>query len=119
MKSTLLAIVGAVVGGTLGYLAFFWIAAQGYYGMVLPGGLLGIGAGIGRVRSVWMAAAFGAAALCLGLFTEWRFAPFRENEGFWFFLTHLTDKPPIKLLMIAAGGVLGFWVPFRRAEERK
>ncbi len=119
MKSTLLAIVGAIVGGTLGYFAFFWIEAQGYYGMVLPGGLLGIGAAIGRVRSVWLAAAFGLAALGLGLYTEWKYAPFKENDSFWFLLTHVTQKTPIKLLMIAAGGVLGFWIPYRRAEEPK
>jgi hypothetical protein len=118
MKSTLISIAGAVIGGTLGYFAFFWILAQGYYGIILPGGLLGIGAGLGKPRSVWLAAAFGLAALGLGLFTEWQYRPFRENDGFVFFMTHLTDKPLFKLLMIAAGGALGFWIPFRRVERR-
>ncbi|MGE5194119.1 MAG: hypothetical protein ACM3U2_16610 [Deltaproteobacteria bacterium] len=119
MKSTLLAIVGAVVGGALGHIAFSWLVTKGFYGMILPGGLLGIGAGIGKVQSKWLALTFGLAALCLGLFTEWRYFPSPKDESLGHFLRHVTDRGTVTLLMIAAGGVLGFWVPYRRAEEPK
>jgi len=119
MKDTLVAIIGAVVGGILGYYAFFWVASQGYYGLIIPGGLLGLGAATGRTRSTALPVAFGLAALALGLFTEWRFAPFKKDGGFAYFLMHIPDLKPVTLIMIAIGGGLGFWVPFRRSEPPK
>ena len=119
VKETVLVLAGAAIGGVLGYMAFFWMARQGFYGMVLPGGLLGIGASFGKPRSIWPAAFCGAAALGLGLFTEWRFAPFQQDPGFGFFLRHIAALTPLTLLMIGLGGVLGFWVPFRRVESQK
>lgn len=116
MKQTLLAITGAVIGGTLGYIGFRWMARHGYYGLILPGGLLGLGASIGRTRSIWLAVGFGLAALSLGIFSEWRYAPFRKDDGFVYFLLHVFDNDPVTLLMIAVGSVLGFWVPFRRID---
>ena len=119
MKSTLLAIVGAVIGGIVGHLAFEWFRQRGFYAMILPGGLLGIGAAIGKVESKWLALVFGVAALGLGLFTEWRFFPASPDESLGHFLRHVTDRGSVTLLMIAAGGVLGFWIPYRRAEQPK
>lgn len=119
MKQTLLAIVGAALGGALGYFGFFWMARHGYYGLILPGGLLGLGASLGRTRSIWLAAGFGLAALALGIFTEWRFAPFRKDDGLAYFLLHLADNDSVTLLMIGVGGVLGFWVPFRRMDPAR
>ena len=46
MKQDCLVLLGAVIGGLLGYVVFFWLAHQGFYGLVVPGGLLGIGAGL-------------------------------------------------------------------------
>jgi hypothetical protein len=116
MKPTLLAIVGAVLGGTLGYFGFHWMIKYGFYGLILPGGLLGLGASIGKTRSIWMAAGFGLAALALGIFTEWKHFPFAKDDSLAYFLLHVTDNSPVTLLMIAVGGALGFWVPFRRIE---
>jgi len=116
MKQTLLAIVGAALGGLLGYKGFFWMLGQGFYGLILPGGLLGLGASIGKTRSIWLAAGFGCAALALGILTEWQHAPFTKDKGFVYFLLHITDNPPVTLLMIAIGGALGFWVPYRRMD---
>lgn len=116
MKQSVLALIGATAGGVLGFFAFRWVASQGFYGMILPGGLLAIGASIGKVRSIWLAALLGVAALGLGLFTEWRYAPFRADESLGYFLGHVHQLKTITLLMIAAGGCLGFWVPYRRME---
>ncbi|MSR58357.1 MAG: hypothetical protein EXS05_11885 [Planctomycetaceae bacterium] len=117
MKQTLIVIAGALLGAVLGYHAFFWIAFQGYYALALPGGLLGLGAGFGRNRSLAVAVGCGLAALALGLFTEWRFAPFQADESCGFFLRNLTDLKPITLLMIVLGAGIGFWIPFRRIEQ--
>jgi hypothetical protein len=118
MKSTLIAIAGAVIGGIVGHFVFGWILTKGYYGMILPGGLLGLGAGFGKTRSVWLAVAFGVAAVCLGFFTEWRYRPWQKDESLGYFLRHISDLDLVTLGMIAAGGALGFWVPFRRVERR-
>jgi hypothetical protein len=119
MKQNLLSIAGAAIGGVLGYFAFFWVYSYGFYGMVLPGGLLGIGAGLGKSRSVWLAAGCGIAALMLGLVTEWRRETWVRDPSFTYFLMHVPQLNPITLLMIAAGAGLGFWVPYRRVEDRR
>ena len=117
MRNNLLALLGALVGGVLGYFAFFWIAEQGFYAMILPGGLLGLGAGIVRNRSVLVAIVCGLLAIALGVFTEYRFAPFVADESFPYFLAHVFDLKPVTLVMIATGGLIGFWIPFRRKEQ--
>jgi hypothetical protein len=113
MKQTLLVIAGAAIGGTLGFFAFFWIAGQGYYGLVIPGGFLGIGAALARNRSLPLAVACAVAAVLLGLYTEWRFAPFAKDESLGYFLLHIHKLKPLTLLMVALGGVVGFRIPYR------
>jgi hypothetical protein len=114
MKKDLLALCGAVVGGVLGYFVFFWLASQGFYGMLLPGALLGLGAAVCKNRAVWVAVVCGLAGLALGVFTEFRYAPFERDDSFSFFLTHLHHKRPLKLLLIGLGALLGFWISFPR-----
>src|SRR5262249_34107067 len=53
-------------------------------------------------------------AIALGLFTEYRFAPFADDDSLGYFLAHVLDLRPLTLLMIGLGGLIGFWVPFRR-----
>ena len=118
MKHTLLMLAGAIAGGVLGYFACFWLASQGFYALALPGGLLGLGAGLGKSRSVVPAVLCGLAAVGLGLFTDWRFFPFAKDDSLQFYLLHIHDLSPVTLLMIAIGGAIGFCVPFRRIEPR-
>jgi hypothetical protein len=117
MKQILIALAGATVGGVVGYLVFFWMVKQGFYGLVLPGGLLGLGAGIVKNRSIALAIICGLAALCLGICAEWRSAPFVADESLGYFLTHIFQLNPVTLVMILVGGLLGFWIPFRRKES--
>jgi hypothetical protein len=106
------ALVAGAIGGAIGYWAFFWIAGQGFYALILPGGLLGIGAGMFRSRSLALAVICGIAATLLGLFTEWKFAPFIADKSFGFFLAHVQQLRGITQILIAIGGFIGFYGPY-------
>jgi len=107
-------LLGAIAGAVVGHLLFRWIATQGFYALVLPGGLAGLAAGIGRASSRATAAACGAIGLVAGLFTEWRFAPFAADPGIGYFLTHVHQLRPVTLGLIAIGAAIALWVPLRR-----
>ena len=101
--------IGAIAGGGLGYLAFVWILGQGFYALLLPPGLLGLGAGIGiRHRSMPFAIACGVAGLGLGLFTEWHFFPFNADNRFFFFLAHLHKLRPLTMIMLALSPIISY-----------
>lgn len=117
MKTSYLVLCCAVLGGYLGYKAFFWLTGQGFYGLVLPGGALGLLAGIPPNRSRMVAIVCGLLALLLGIYAEWQFAPFARDASLGYFVTHLHHLRPATLLMILAGGGLGFWIPFRRVAD--
>ncbi|HVJ80568.1 MAG TPA: hypothetical protein VNC50_05815, partial [Planctomycetia bacterium] len=68
--------------------------------------------GMFRSRSLALAVICGAAATLLGLYTEWKFAPFVGEESFGHFLKNVTRRAPITLILIAVGGVLGFYGPY-------
>jgi len=118
-KSDLLVLLGAAVGGLVGYVVFFALARQGLYGLALPGGLLGLGAGIFKTRSKAVPVACGLLALALALFTEWRYEPFVADASLGYFVSHVHRLQPMTLIMIAAGTLIGFWVPFRRSQDAK
>ena len=113
-KDNLIVLCCACIGGILGHLAFFWIARQGFYALILPGALLGFGAGLFMSTSKAVPCVCGFLALALGLYTEWRFAPFVADKSFPFFLSHALQLKPITLIMIAVGALLGFWIPRSR-----
>jgi hypothetical protein len=48
-------------------------------------------------------------ALALGLFTEWRFAPFIDDKSLHYFLMHVTDLKPMTWIMLLVGTVCAFW----------
>lgn len=119
MKQVALVFGGAIVGGLVGHFAFGWLLDQGFYGLVLPGGMLGMGAGLAQCRLRWPSVVCGVVALVLGLATEWRFRPFEVDDSFGYFLSHVHQLKPITWLMLTAGTAIGFWVPFRRVESPK
>jgi len=108
---------GALLGGVLGYSVFFWFVGQGFYGLVIPGGLVGLGAGVVKPRSGYLAVICALMALGAGLLTEWRFSPFKADESLAYFLAHVHQLKPITQLMIGIGAAIGFWVPYRRSGE--
>jgi hypothetical protein len=111
-----LGIVGAAAGGVLGYFAFVWLLEQGFYGMMLPGGFLGIGCGLlSRHDSTARGALCGLAGLALGLFAEWQNV-FLQDYSFPSFLQNLHQLPKWSMVMIIGGGLLAFW--FGRGQFR-
>ncbi len=105
-----LGLAGAATGGVLGYLAFGWLAGQGFYALALPGVMLGLGAGVmPRRRSMALAVTCGVLALALGIFAEWKHFPFVKDGSLNYFVTHLFDLRPFTLIMIALGCFGGFW----------
>jgi len=109
MLGTTLGILGGAAGGAAGYFLFFWVVRQGIYAIILPGALMGIGCGLlsGR-QSLYLGVACALSGLALGVFTEWRFAPFAADRSFSFFLLHLHHLPGIKLILLAFGGLVAF-----------
>src|SRR6184192_463662 len=75
-RNLLVGLLGAAVGGALGYFGFVLALHQGLYALMLPGGLIGLGGGLlVKDRSVVRAVACGIFAACLGLFAEWHNLP--------------------------------------------
>ena len=103
--------VGAVLGSLVGYAVFFWVLRQGFYALVIPGAMLGAVCGmLARHESVGRGIACGVAGLALGLYSEWKWAPFRADEGFRYFLTHPHHLKPITIIMILLGAGMAFWM---------
>ena len=108
-------IAGAVVGGLIGYLLFRWLLTKGFYAMVMPGALLGLGAGLAaRGRSQALGVVCAVAALGLTIFAEWSRpgGPFQADASFVYFVTHLhqLDGASVKLVMIALGALCAYWL---------
>lgn len=117
-SSIALGCVGAALGATLGWLGFAWLVRQGIYAMVLPGAMLGIGAGVMvRHRSVAFSIGCGMASVVLGLFREWRHFPFSTDGSLGYFAGHLHQLTLKTLLLILLGGIVGFYLPFRRRDN--
>jgi len=104
------AMLGAATGSVTGYFAFFLLASQSFYALALPGACLGLSAGwLSGRRSVAIGVCCGLLALCLGGFTEWRFAPFVKDGSLAYFIAHVHQLKPVTLIMITVGGLFGFW----------
>lgn len=105
-------LAGAIAGGVAGYFLFRWLGRQGFLTHMLPGVLMGLGAGwAARGRSLALGVICGVAALMLGVFCEWMRAPFVADPSFSYFVTHLAemDGAALKLVTIGLGAAAAFW----------
>ena len=100
-KTGALVLAGAIAGGIAGYFAFRWMLTQGFYALVLPGGLVGLGAGIFTSRSRAVPIVCGLLAFALGVYSEWRTAPFIVDGRFGYFLMPLQQLRPLTMILIA------------------
>jgi hypothetical protein len=109
--SNLLGAIGAAVGGAIGYLLFGWIATQGFYGIMIPGGLLGFGCGLlAWHKSELRGAACGLAAVVLGLYCEWKVFPFSKDGSLDYFIKHLDDLSLLTWIMVIVGSVIAYYL---------
>ncbi len=113
-KQDFLTLGGAIAGGVVGYFVFIWLAHQGLYAMVVPGGLAGLGGGILKTKSPVTAALCGVVGLAAGIYTEFRLWPFASDPSLGYFLSHLHQLKPITMIMIAVGAFIAFWMPWDR-----
>jgi hypothetical protein len=110
MKDMALGIAGGILGGCLGYFLFSVVAKQGFYAIILPGALLGMGCGsLSGRKSLSLGIACAIGGLLLGIITEWHFAPFIKDKSFSFFLSHLHQLTRISRILILVGSFLAFW----------
>lgn len=114
MARSTLAIACGIIGSVVGYLGFVFLLERGFYAIVLPGGLCGLAAGIVKTRTVIVACVSATIALVAGLIAEHRFAPFVADTSLGYFFRHTLSLNTTALVLIGLGGLIGFWVPFRR-----
>jgi hypothetical protein len=109
--SHVLGLLGAAAGGVLGYYIFMWIVKQGFYGLMIPGAILGLGCGLlSQHPSIYRGVVCAAAAIMLGLYAEWRFAPFKADDSFQYLIGHAADLKPVTQLMIILGACFAYWL---------
>ena len=106
-----LGLLGAGIGGVLGYYVFKFLLSQGFYGLAIPGALLGLGCGVlSKGHSHALGIVCGVLALILSLFSEWHLRPFIDDDSLGFFLSNLHELSLITLLMLAVGTYAGYWL---------
>ena len=106
-------LLGGVVGGVLGYFVVGWISRQGFYAMILPGALVGLGCGqASSTRSNVRGVVSALMALIAGLISEWLvfYHPAERTVGsFVEFLSKFGQQPMVTPIMIAVGTLFGYW----------
>lgn len=103
-------LVGAIVGGLLGYIVFRLLINRGMYGLMLPGAGIGIGAALmARSRSRTLGILCGIGAVVVGLVAEWSVFPFQADDSLLYFATHLHQLTRMTWLLLGFGGLCGWW----------
>jgi hypothetical protein len=109
--SNVLGFLGAVAGGAVGFFAFGWLISKGFYGGLLPGGLLGLGCALAaRHPSRGRGVVCGIAGLALGLFAESWYRFFVDHPEMGYFFRHLQDVSSVDWLFLIIGAVLAYWI---------
>jgi hypothetical protein len=119
MRRNVLALCCASLGGAIGYLGFRFLLTRGMYAIILPGGLLGLAAGIFRNHSPLVAIVCALLAVTAGVLAEHSVAPFVADGSLSYLLMHVVDLQPLTQVSILVGGFIGFWVPFRRRNREE
>jgi hypothetical protein len=107
----MLGLVGALVGGVMGFYTFGWVLEHGFLGLMIPGALLGLGCSLlARHSSIARGVFCAIAALVLSLFADWWFEPFNADASWRYYLSHVTDLGPVRLAMIGFGMLIAYWI---------
>jgi len=110
-------ICAAAIGGAIGHYAFLWAARHGFYAMILPGGLIGLGASVFPIRGVSIPILCAIGAAVLSIVTEWVYAPFVADDSLVYFVGHVHQLPPLKQIMMAIGIFFAFFLPYRHRHD--
>jgi hypothetical protein len=109
LMSNFLGLVGAMIGGALGFYIFLWLLKQGYYGLIVPGALLGLGCSLlAQHRSMARGVVCGVAALVLSQFADWYCTI--TDLGFFTFLKEGKTLTPVTMLMTGVATLVAFWI---------
>ena len=110
VTACLLGLVGATIGGAIGYFIYGWILRNfGLDGLCIPAQMLGLGFGLAARRPhVTYGVICGVLGLGLGILTEWKHASFVADDSLTFFLKNLGQLHIMTLIMIVLGGILAF-----------
>jgi hypothetical protein len=109
--SHLLGFVGAVLGGALGFYIFGWLIRHGFYGLMIPGALLGGGCGLlAQHASNERGILCGVAAAVFELYTEWWYSPFIADGSLTYFVNNLSNLGPVTWLMVVIGAFIAYWL---------
>lgn len=112
-KQLFLVALGAIGGGALGVFVSWILVKQGMHAAAAPGVLLGLGAGLFRHRFIAVPIVYCLLAIAVGIGTEAWLFPFRADDSVSYFVTHLHQVLPSSLILIAVGGAMGFYGPYR------
>jgi hypothetical protein len=111
LMSNLRAVVGAIIGGVLGFYTFSWLVYQGFYGLWLPGAFLGLGCGLlSQHCSISRGIICAVAALGLSFLAEWRFFPFLADSSLLYMVAHLGQLSSVTVVMMGIGSASAFWL---------
>jgi len=104
-------LLGAIIGGGVGWFAYFWLLDQGYDGLMIPGALVGVGFNLLSTRSAW-SFGFACAVMGLGLMLvcEWQSLANFHDGPFLDFLSNLHKLNTPNKIMLAAGTLMAFWI---------
>ncbi len=110
LRDLSLGVLGSIVGASLGYYLLHFLAQQGFYAIVLPGALTGLGCGsLSRHRSMLLGIVCAVVGAMAGILGEWNIAPFIKDDSLGYFLTHLHQVRPLSQFLILVGSLMAFW----------
>ena len=109
-KSWGLGIVGAAIGGAVGWFIFSLLFNEGFYALALPGAMLGYGFGmLSRMRSVAGGVVCAVAAAVLMFMCEWHHRAWTADESLGYFIRNVHELSTATFLMFFLGVAMAFW----------
>lgn len=119
-RSWILGLLGAAIGGVVGWFGYTFLLGQGFYALMLVAWPMGLGASLGaRRRSVALATVVAAAALAAQLWAQYATSSFtdgppRAEQTLGYFLSRLGDLRPMTYVMLVLGTAFTFWFALGR-----
>ncbi len=112
-------LVGAILGGVIGYFLFVKLSEMGLYAFVLPGALIGIGCGwLAKSRSVILMVVCFLLAIAVATFGEWKSHWFVDDQGnnlgLVYFIQHIHEsRNGFAIFAVGLNGIVAAWLSKR------